>query len=184
MQRRAPARPGRQYLRSILPRLQARIQDHYGVAVSFVEIPPPFTGDLDGAEVRIHQDHEVGAAVFTLGHLFGHTVQWNVSGRARDVGSKPPGSYSERELAEVVEYEREASRYSVQLFHEAGVSDLDPWLSDYAAADLRFLLHFYETGVRKPLAACWIAGQPSLAPLAIPPFRPRRFKFRWAGVVL
>ena len=50
-------RPSKPYLSSLLPRVQARIESHYGIAVTFVAIAPPFTGDLDGAEVRIHQAH-------------------------------------------------------------------------------------------------------------------------------
>jgi hypothetical protein len=177
-------RPSNSYLRSLLPRVQARIESHYGIAVSFVAIAPPFTGDLDGAEVRIHEAHESDAALFTLAHLFGHTVQWNTSDRARLIGGNEPGRYTAAELAEVGAYEREASRYGLQLLHEAGIADLDGWLSDFAAADLAFLAHYYATGERQPIADFWVDGQPWLQPLAIPAFQPRRFKFRWDGVVV
>jgi hypothetical protein len=177
-------RPSKPYLRSLLPRVQARIESHHGIAVSFVAIAPPFTGDLDGAEVRIDETHESDAAFFTLAHLFGHTVQWNTSERARQIGSNTPGRYSAAELAEVRAYEREASRYGVQLLHETGIADLDGWLSDFAAADLAFLAHYYATGERQPIADFWVDGQPLLLPLVIPAFQPRRFKFRWDGVVV
>jgi len=177
-------RPSQPYLRSLLPRVRARIESHYGIAVSFVAIPPPFTGDLDGAEVRIDAAHESDAALFTLAHLFGHTVQWNTSDRARRIGGKEPGRYSAAELAEVRAYEHEASRYGLQLLHETRVADLDGWLTDFAAADLAFLAHYYTTGERKPIADFWADGQPLLQPLAIPAFQPRRFKFRWDGVVV
>ncbi len=176
--------PSERYLRSLLPRVRQRIERHYGVAVSFVAMAPPFTGDLDGAEVRIDADHETGTGFFTLAHLFGHTVQWNTCDRARQIGGNQPGRYSAAELAEVRAYEREASRYGLQLLHETGIADLDQWLADFAAADLAFLTHFYATGERKPAADLWIAGQPLLQPLAIPAFAPRRYKFRWDGVVL
>src|SRR6202049_5266777 len=68
-------RPSKPYLSSLLPRVRERIESHYGIAVSFVAIAPPFTGDLDGAEVRIDETHESDAAFFTLAHLFGHTVR-------------------------------------------------------------------------------------------------------------
>src|ERR1700688_577523 len=177
-------RPSEPYLRSLLPRARARIESHYGIAVSFGAIAPPFTGDLDGAEVRIQDAHEIDAAFFTLAHLFGHTVQWNTSERARQIGSNAPGRYSAAELAEVKAYEREASRYGLQLLHEAGIADLDGWLTDFSAADLAFLVHYYATGERRPLTDFWLDGQPVLQPLAIPAFRPRRFKFRWDGVVV
>ena len=177
-------RPSKPYLKSLLPRVQARIEAHHGIAVSFVAIAPPFTGDLDGAEVRVHEAHESDAALFTLAHLFGHTVQWNTSDRARLIGGNEPGRYSAAELAEVRAYECEASRYGLQLFHETSIADLDGWLSDFAAADLAFLAHYYATGERRPLEDFWIDGQPLLQPLAIPAFQPRRFKFRWDGVVV
>jgi len=176
--------PSKRYLRSLLPRVQARIQDRYRIAVSFVAIAPPFTGDLDGAEVQIHHGHEIDTAFFTLTHLFGHTVQWNTSERTRRIGSNAPGQYSEAELEEVKAYEREASRYGLQLLHEVGITDLDQWLSDFAAADLSFLTHYYATGEREPMEKFWIDNQPLLQPLAIPDFQPRRFKFRWDGVVV
>jgi hypothetical protein len=176
--------PSEHYLRSLLPRVQALIQSQYHIAVSFVAIPPPFTGDLDGAEVRIHEGHEIDARFFTLVHLFGHTVQWNTSDRARKIGDSQPGRYSAAELDEVKAYECEASRYSLQLLHEAGIADLDQWVSDFACADLSFLAHYYATGERKPVADFWVDGQPLLQPLAIPGFQPRRCKFRWDGVVL
>lgn len=176
--------PSKRYLRSLLPRVRARIQRRYGITVSFVAIAPPFTGDLDGAEVQIHQGHEIAAAFFTLTHLFGHTVQWNTSERTRRIGSNAPGHYSEAEIEEVKAYEREASRYGLQLLHEAGIADLDQWLSDFSAADLGFLVHYYATGEREPVAKFWVDHQPLLQPLAIPEFQPRRHKFRWDGVVV
>ncbi len=178
-------RPGGAYLESVLPRVRERMEAHYGLVVSFAALPPPFTGDLDGAEVRIHRGHGIEPALFTLVHLFGHTVQWNTSDAAsRMAAAAAPGAYGEAQLAEVAAYEQEASRYALQLLHETGIADLDPWLSDFAAADLAFLSHFYRTGEKLPLEGFWRDGQPLLAPLAIPPFEPRRRKFRWDGVVL
>lgn len=177
-------RPSGRYLRFLLPRVRARIEDRYGIVVAFVAMAPPFTGDLDGAEVRIQRGHAVEAAFFTLVHLFGHTVQWNTCERTRRIGDREPGRFSAAEIEEVKGYEREASRYAVQLLHETGIADLDPWIADFAAADLAFLEHLYTTGEHRPLAEFWIDGQPLLEPLAIPDFRPRRCKFRWDGVVL
>ena len=77
--------------------------------------------------------------MFILVHLFGHTVQWNVSrASARDRRSRKPTRRGPRtQLAEVADYEREACRYSLQLLHDAGVHDLDQWISDFAACDTR-----------------------------------------------
>jgi hypothetical protein len=168
----------------LLARLTSHLEERYRVAVEVVDIPPPFLGDLDGAEIRLQPRHDPRAALFTLSHLFGHTVQWNLSARARAIGAKADGGYTAAELAEIETYERDASRYGLRALHEIGAGDLDPWISDFAAADLGYLKHFYATGERRPLADFWRDGQPRLEPLPIPAFTPRRFKFRWEGVVV
>jgi hypothetical protein len=176
--------PSKRYLQSVLLRVRAQIEERYGIPVFFVEVPVPFTGDLDGAEIRIHKDQDVEITLFTLAHLFGHTVQWNTSERARQIGRNTPGAYSAAELQEVEAYEREASRYSLHLLHETGVTDLDQWLSDLAASDASYLSHFYATGKRKSFADFFKANQPMLSPLEIPPFTPHRWKLRWDGIVI
>jgi len=87
-------------------------------------------------------------------------------------------------LLELEEYEREAARYSLRLFHEAGVVDLDQWLSDFAACDFAYLRHFYTTGEKLPFRGFWKDGQPGLEPLAIPAFQPTCWRSRWQGVVV
>ena len=167
-----------------MARMSAYIRDRFSVEVRIVETQAPFLGDLDGAEIRLGRGQDAEAALFTLGHLFGHTVQWNLSERARTIGAREQGRYTRAELLEIDAYELEASRYGLQLLHEIGVHDLDQWLSDFAACDLAYLEHFYLTGERRMPAEFWRDGQPLLAPLAIPGFAPRRFKFRWEGVVI
>ena len=51
-------------------------------------------------------------------------------------------------LDRVRRYETDACRLSMQLFHDAGVFDLDQWLTDFAACDYAYLEHFYRTGER------------------------------------
>jgi len=177
-------KPSPERFAEVFPLLRARVEGRYGIPVRMVDVPAPFTGDLDGAEIHLDFEQRDELQVFTLAHLFGHTVQWNTSDRARRIGGKEPGRYSAAELAEVRAYEHEASRYGLQLLHETRVADLDGWLTDFAAADLAFLAHYYTTGERKPIADFWADGQPLLQPLAIPAFQPRRFKFRWDGVVV
>lgn len=177
-------KPDKAYLEAVLPRVRESMETRYGLLVSFVALPPPFTGDLDGVEVRIHPDHGIEPRLFTLAHLFGHTVQWNTSDAATSLATAAPGAYDAAQIAAVAAYEREASRYGLQLLHETGIADLDQWLSDFAAADLAFLAHFYRTGEKLAPERFWRDGQPLLEPLAIPAFQPRRRKFRWDGVVL
>jgi type 1 glutamine amidotransferase len=81
-------------------------------------------------------------------------------------------------------YERQACRYSLQLFHDAGVCDLDQWVSDFAACDSAYLMHFYRTGKKLAFRSFWREGMPRIEPLAIPEFQPVRWLSRNAGVVV
>ena len=72
----------------------------------------------------------------------------------------------------------------MQLFHEAGVTDLDQWLSDFAACDLAYLEHSYLSGQPAPFRSFWKDGTPLLAPQPIPSFTPQRWLSRWDGIVV
>jgi hypothetical protein len=165
--------------------LKAHIESRYGVTVKFVDVPPPFIGDLDGVEIHVDPDIDSELALFNLTHLFGHTVQWNTVEDAKDIGSDfVPGQVTEEDLAEVNAYEAEASRYALQLLCEVGAEDLTGWLSDISAGDNGYLVHFYKTGEKRDFLEFWRPGCPALSPLPIPPFTPKRAKFRWDGVVV
>lgn len=164
--------------------LERHVEERWGIPVRIRDVPNPFTGDLDGAE--IHVDHDVDAedALFILVHLFGHTVQWNVDPALRELGMVRGPGLPEATLAALVAYEHQACRYSLQLLHEAGVTELDQWLADFSACDLAYLVHFYQTGEKRPFRSFWRDGQPRLEPLAIPAFTPTRWVSRWDGVVV
>lgn len=170
--------------REVFDCVERRLEERYGIPVVISDVPSPFTGDLDGAEIRIDYDVSYEEATFILVHLFGHTVQWNVSDEARTLGSRLYRNPTESELAALQAYETEACRYSLQLFREMGVHDLDQWLSDFAACDFAYLRHYYVTGERRPFRSFWKDGQPLLTPLPIPPFRPTRWISRWEGIVI
>jgi hypothetical protein len=176
--------PDDDHFRQAFNRLERHIETRWNIPVVIRDVPNPFTGDLDGAE--IHIDHDVTAedALFILIHLFGHTVQWNLSADLRELGAVRGPGLDEATLAALIEYEREACRYSLQLLHEAGVRDLDQWLADFAACDLAYLLHFYRHDEKRPFRSFWRDGQPHLEPLAIPDFHPTRWVSRWEGVVV
>lgn len=74
-----------------------------------------------------------------------------------------------------------ACRYSLQLLHDAGVHELDQWLAEFAAGDWEYLLHFYQTGEKRPFRQFWRERMPLLEPLASPPFRPARWVSRNDG---
>jgi len=165
-------------------RLESYIETRWGIPVVITDVPNPFTGDLDGAEIHVDFDLHAEEATFIVAHLFGHTVQWNTSPRAREIGTLIVKDASEELLRELADYERTAARYSLQLFHDAGVTDVDQWLSDFSACDVAYLMHFYRTGEKPPFRDFWMDGTDLLTPLAIPEFRPERWVARWGGVVI
>src|SRR5262245_56331352 len=69
--------PTQQRFEEALALLKSRIEDHYGINVRSVDVAAPFSGDLDGQEIRLDPEFGVELMVFNLVHLFGHTVQWN-----------------------------------------------------------------------------------------------------------
>ncbi len=177
-------RPSQERLREAFNRLEEYIERRYGIPVIVRDVPHPFTGDLDGAEIHVDYDEDLENALFIIAHLFGHTVQWNVSPEAREIGTRLFRNASEAELERLREYEVTACRYSVQLFHDAGIRDLDQWLADFAACDFAYLAHLYRTGEKLDFRAFWRDGQPPLPPLAIPAFTPTRWIARWEGIVV
>jgi hypothetical protein len=176
--------PSEVRLREVFNLLEAHIEQRYGIPVRVRDVPNPFTGDLDGAEIHVDYAEEVESALFIIAHLFGHTVQWNTSAAARELGSRLYPNPSDQLVTRLIDYEHEACRYSLQLFHEAGVTDLDQWLSDYSACDLAYLLDFYRTNTRKPFRSFWVSGTPLLAPRPIPSFQPTQWVSRWEGIVV
>jgi len=74
---------------------------------------------------------------------------------------------------------RESQR-ALKLFRDAGVAGFEEWLSDWAAADWRYLEHFYRTGERVDFKRFWREGSPLLVPLSIPPFTPMKFVSRYS----
>ena len=156
----------------------------YDISVEVAGIEPPLKGDLDGSRTLVADHNNDEERLFLVAHLFGHTVQWNVSAELRRLGMTMPVKPTSEELDALEAYEREACRYSQQALHEAEVSGLDQWLADYSACDLAFLRHLYTTGERRAFRGFWKRGQPLIEPLAIPPFTPTRWRRREQAIVL
>jgi hypothetical protein len=178
------SRPGDERLQEVFNILERYIEDRWGIPVIIRDVPSPFTGDLDGAEIHVDYEEDIEGAVFIIAHLFGHTVQWNTCADARKIGSVIAQDPSEEQIQRLVEYEQQGCRYSMQLLHDAGIHDLDQWLSDFAACDLGYLTHFYRTGEKKPFRAFWRDDQPIMEPLEIPEFHPTRWFARGDGIVI
>ncbi|MGE0546905.1 MAG: hypothetical protein AB7O24_15860 [Kofleriaceae bacterium] len=175
--------PDPSYLRRVFDGAERTIEDRWGIPVRIRDVANPFTGDLDGAEIMVDYDVEIEEAVFVLVHLFGHTVQWNCSPEARQIAFKQ-GSWDEDHLRSLASYETEACRYSLQLLHDAGFGDLDQWISDFAACDSAYLMHYYRTNEKRPFRSFWIDDAPRITPLAIPEFHPTRWLSRSDGIVI
>ncbi len=172
-------------LRAVFDVVEHTIESRWGVPVRISDVPSPFTGDLDGAAIAIDYNNEIEDALFILIHLFGHTVQWNTSERARQIGTRrPTETWTEAELAELAQYEIEACRLSLALLHSVQVHDLDQWLSDFAACDAAYLMHFYRTGEKRPFRTFWQNHQPVLQPIEIPHFSPTSWISRFDGIVI
>ena len=169
--------------RKAFDRVEPYIERRFGLPVIIADVPDPFTGDLDGATIIVDYDLDAENALFILVHLFGHTVQWNVSSTDRALGLVQVHMPSEALLLELEQYERRAACYSLQLFHDAGVHDLDQWLADFVACDVAYLIHFYRTGEKRAFRSFWRDGAPTLSPLPIPHFQPTKWVTRSGTVV-
>ncbi|MEZ4457643.1 MAG: hypothetical protein R2882_14010 [Gemmatimonadales bacterium] len=163
-----------------LARTVARAES-YGLAVEVVDVTDPNTGDLDGRTILLDHLLTEEEKLFLLLHLFGHCVQWNTSPEARSVGQAEFQPVTEEEYRAVFEYEKEASRFGLQLLLEAGVAGAERWLTDLWYADWLYLQHFYRTGERRDPGEFHRAGaHPLLDPREIPPFTPAVWPRRFA----
>ena len=168
-------------LATIYNHVEWYIERCYGIPVSIAQVVAPNTGDFDGSQIQIHFDQDIEQALFILIHLFGHTVQWNLSEDLRRIGLDSQPGKSDEELARIFDYECDATRYSLSLLHAAGVHHLDRWATDWWYADWRYLEHFYRTAGKLDVRDLLRPGHgPLLAPLAIPLFVPQRFVSRWS----
>ncbi len=165
-------------------RVQERLERDYGIPVITRDIPDPLTGDLDGAEIDVDYAITPEQRLFLLGHLFGHTVQWNVNESAFDLGRQYKPPVEEALIPEVLAYEGEAARYGLTLLHQTGITDVDQWFSNYTAADQAYLLHFYRTCDKGEFKNFWRENASLIEPKAIPPFKPKKRVFRMDGVVI
>jgi hypothetical protein len=162
-------------------KVERRIEDRYGIPVSISDVLDPNTGDFDGMRIQVDYDQDLESALFVLVHLFGHTVQWNISEEYRAIGHDLSIGKGEKELQAIYAYEKNATRYSLQLMHDVGVKTLDRWVSDWWAADWRYLEHYYRTGEKLDFRTLVQPGKAEvLTPLPIPEFKPQKWLSRWS----
>jgi hypothetical protein len=165
-------------------KVEQHIQKAYGVRVVTRDVPDPLTGDLNGAEIHIDYAVTPEQRLFLLAHLFGHTVQWNISPEAFELGRPQAPPVSPDSLPALMDYEREAAGYALALLHEIGITDADQWFADYAACDAAYLRHYYVSAEKREFLSFWREGTARLQAQPLPPFTPTRRAFRSDGVVI
>jgi hypothetical protein len=165
-------------------RVQEWLQRVYGIRVVMSDIPDPLIGDLDGLEIHIDLGTNPEQRLFLAAHLFGHTAQWNADQRAFELGSRYKPPVDEKDIPAILEYEREAAAFALDMLHKAGIRDIDQWFSDYAACDEAYLLHYYRTGEKGEFHSFWHDNVPLVQPKPVHRFTPTRRRFRMDGVVI
>jgi hypothetical protein len=165
-------------------KVEQHIEIAYGILIITREIPNGLTGDLNGTEIHIDCAVTAEQRLFLLAHLFGHTVQWNTSEKAYELGQPRQPPVDEDCLPALMEYEREAAGYGLGLLHEIGISETEQWFADYSACDAAYLRHFYVTGEKREFLSFWQDGTPRMDALAIPRFTPVIRSFRSDGIVI
>jgi len=165
-------------------RVQEHLERFYGIPVVTRDIPDLLTGDLDGAQIHIDCAVTPEQRLFLLAHLFGHTVQWNLDAGAFETGKPRTPPVGAELLPAIITYEREAACYALSMLHQIGITDIDPWFCDYTACDMAYLLHYYQTGEKRPFERFWRDGTPPIEPKAVPRFVPVRRVFRLDGIVI
>ena len=163
---------------------ERHIEKAYGVRVVTRDVPDPLTGDLNGAEIHIDYAVTPEQRLFLLAHLFGHTVQWNISPGAFELGRPQAPPVIAECLPALMDYEAEAARYALGLLHEVGITDVDQWFADYAACDAAYLRHYYVAAEKREFLSFWRAGTLRLQAQPVPAFTPANRAFRSDGIVI
>lgn len=160
------------------------IETRYGIRVVTRDVAGPFVGDLNGTEIHIDYAVTPEQRLFLLAHLFGHTVQWNSQPETVELGRPQQPPVPNAMLPALMNYERTASEYALSMLHDAGIFELDHWLSNSSACDMAYLRHYYMTGEKRSFESFWREDAPCLQPSPIPPFRLMEHAWRSDGIVI
>jgi hypothetical protein len=151
----------------------------YGFGVEYGKLERPRLGIFDGLKITLDPEVDFEMQVFLMLHLFGHSVQWTAPSyrpEVLDVSQEDLEPF----LDAVSRYEHNAARFGLQLLHEIGVYDIDPWMYDFAATDARYLETFYRTGSIPTWENCIVRGAAPFEPLSIPALEHRRVDVQFA----
>lgn len=150
------------------------IEGTYSLKINVGPVTGSYTGQFDGKEIWVDLERDPEEAVFILVHLFGHTVQWNLDEKLRQLGLAVSG-VKEEDLPRIYQYERQASQLGLALLEQTGEVRLARWLSDRFGADWKFLAHFYRTGEKIRFGREDGADELLLSAVSIPNFIPQRW---------
>ncbi len=150
-----------------------------GFGLEYGMLERPRLGIFDGLKITIDPAVDFEMQCFLVLHLFGHSVQWVAPSYRPEIAGVSDQDL-EVYLDALEHYERNAARFGLQLLHEAGVTDLDPWYFDFAETDWTYVDTFYRTGAIPPWETCVVRGAGPVEPLPIPPLAPRLVEVRYA----
>src|SRR4030095_5392695 len=100
-------KPTDERMRQAFNVLERHVEEKYGIPIRIRDVPNPFTGDLDGAEIHVDYAEDIESALFITAHLFGHTVQWNTDEQAREIGYRLYPNPTDEQIRALHSYEVE-----------------------------------------------------------------------------
>ena len=152
----------------------------YGFKIRYADLEAPRTGTFDGLEITLDPDVEFEMQCFILLHLFGHSVQWVAPTLEHKLTAIQQSTDKSAFLEALQAYEFEAAQFGIQLMHEAGITDLDQWYSDFVQTDWIYVRRYYLEGRIPTWEECRAEQQPLVQPTPIPELAHRKVEVRFA----
>jgi hypothetical protein len=152
----------------------------YGFVVRYQDLESPRTGIFNGLTITLDPDVGFEMQCFILLHLFGHSVQWVAPSLEHKLSDLQHTTELDTFLKVLRAYEFEAARIGMTLLHEAGVTTLDQWYSDFVETDWRYVRHYYQHGIIPNWDDCRATACEMIQPMPIPPISLREVAVRFA----
>ena len=151
-----------------------------GFVLEYRDLEPPRTGIFNGLRIVIDPDVGFEMQCFILLHLFGHSVQWVAPSIEHKLDALQHTTDHDRFMQVLHDYEFEAARFGITLMHDAGVTDLDQWYSDFVVTDWKYVEGYYQTGEIPAWENCIVTGAELIDPEPIPELVHREVEVRFA----
>jgi hypothetical protein len=152
----------------------------HGFVIELRDLEPPRTGIFDGLRIVLDPDVSFEMQCFLMLHLFGHSVQWVAPSLEHKLADLQHTEDREHFMRVLHAYELEAAGFGMQLMHEAGVTGLDQWYSDFVATDWRYVEGYYQTNQLPEWKSCVVSDCPLVTPAPIPELRHHEVEVRFA----